>query len=206
LKIAREGYPFVAVPAGIAVALAGLGRRRAAVPFVLASLASAGFFRDPDRRVPDVAGAVLAPADGRVVRIDRVADPFVGDAVRLSIFLSPFDVHVNRAPIAGLVVAKEHVRGRYLAAFRPEASRLNERCVLQLAGEGARATVTQIAGVLARRIVCRVAPGDRLAAGQRFGLIRFGSRTDVAVPSTVEVRVLEGDRVRGGETVLGVLR
>jgi phosphatidylserine decarboxylase len=205
VRIAREGYPFVAVPGAVALVLAAFGKRRAAVPFALASLASAGFFRDPDRQPPDVEGAVLAPADGRVVRIERATDPFVGDAVRVSIFLSPLDVHINRSPIAGLVVAKEYVPGRFVAAYKPEASQVNERCVLCIEGDGTRVTVTQIAGVLARRIVCRVAPGDKLAGGERFGLIRFGSRTDLAIPRNIRMRVLEGEHVRGGETVIGVL-
>jgi phosphatidylserine decarboxylase len=203
--IAREGLPFVAVPGAIALVLAAAGRRRAAAPFALASLASLGFFRDPDRRPPAVDRAVLSPADGRVTRIARVSDPFVGDAVRVSIFLSPLDVHVNRAPVGGLVVAKRYVPGRFLAAFKDEASDSNERCELEIEGDLARVRVTQIAGVLARRIVCRASPGDKLEAGERFGLIRFGSRTDVTVRRGIDLRVLEGDRVRGGESVIGVI-
>ncbi len=205
MRVAKEGLPFVVVPGAIALGLVALGRRRAAVPFALASLASLGFFRDPERRIPAVAAAVLAPADGRVTSIADVQDPFVGDAVRVSIFLSPLDVHINRSPIAGLVVAKHHVPGLLLAAYRADASEANERCVLHLQGEKARVTVTQIAGVLARRIVCRVSPGDKLDAGERFGLIRFGSRTDLAVPRGTDLRVRVGEQVRGGETVIGVL-
>src|SRR5262249_52199675 len=147
-----------------------------------------------------------APADGRVMRIDEVEDPWVGEAVRASIFLSPLDVHVNRSPVAGLVESVERARGRFMAAYKDEASELNERCTVALQGEGARVSVKQIAGVLARRIVCRVERGDKLAAGERFGLIRFGSRTDLLVPRSAEMRVKVGDRVRGGETVMGVLR
>jgi phosphatidylserine decarboxylase len=124
----------------------------------------------------------------------------------MSIFLSPLDVHVNRAPIGGLVKAVEYVAGRFLAAYRPEASEQNERCSVSLDGDRARVGVTQISGVLARRIVCRVRPGDTLRAGERYGLIRFGSRTDLVVPRGTEVRVRVGDRVRGGESVMGVLR
>jgi len=126
--------------------------------------------------------------------------------VRTSIFLSPLDVHVNRSPVAGLVESVERARGRFMAAYKDEASELNERCTVALQGEGARVSVKQIAGVLARRIVCRVERGDKLAAGARFGLIRFGSRTDLLVPRSAEMRVKVGDRVRGGETVMGVLR
>jgi phosphatidylserine decarboxylase len=140
------------------------------------------------------------------MRVDEVHDPWVGEAVRTSIFLSPLDVHVNRSPVAGLVESVERARGRFMAAYKDEASELNERCTVALQGEGARVSVKQIAGVLARRIVCRVERGDKLAAGERFGLIRFGSRTDLLVPRSAEMRVKVGDRVRGGETVMGVLR
>jgi phosphatidylserine decarboxylase len=206
MKVAREGWPFVAVPGLIALGLLVVGRRRLATPFAAASLASLGFFRDPDRTAPAVPDAVLSPADGRVVDVVRVQDPFVGDAFRVSIFLSPLDVHVNRAPIAGLVVARRYEPGRFLAAYRSDASERNERCVLHLQGEKVRVAVTQIAGVLARRIVCRVGPGDKLEAGERFGLIRFGSRTDLIVPRDTQIQVHVGERVRGGESVIGVLR
>ena len=134
-----------------------------------------------------------------------VDDPFVGAAQAVSIFLSPLDVHVNRSPLAGLVVDVAYRPGAKLAAYRPEASEQNERTVIAIQGETARVVVRQIAGVLARRIVCRVRPGDKLASGERFGLIKFGSRTDLIVPASVRLRVKPGDRVRGGETVMGVL-
>jgi phosphatidylserine decarboxylase len=140
-----------------------------------------------------------------VTRVDEADDPFVGPAVRVAIFLSPLDVHVNRAPIAGLVVDTAYTRGRFLAAYRPAAGDVNERCAIHLQGEDARVTVVQIAGVAARRIVCRVGAGDKLAAGERIGLIRFGSRTDCYMPRGTAVAVRAGDRVWGGVTVLGVL-
>jgi phosphatidylserine decarboxylase len=170
------------------------------------TLCCLGFFRDPDRTAPPVPGAVLAPADGRVMRVVEIDDPWVGRAVRVSIFLSPLDVHVNRSPVAALVERVERVAGRFLAAYRDEASELNERCTLALEGETARVGVTQIAGVVARRIVCRARPGDKLQAGERYGLIRFGSRTDLVVPKGTEIRVKAGDRVRGGETIMAMLR
>ena len=148
----------------------------------------------------------MAPADGKVMAVVPVDDPWVGPAVRLSIFLSPLDVHVNRAPMAGVVRDVEYVRGRFLAAYRPEASDVNERCTLLLEGDQGRVVVRQIAGVLARRIVCRVERGDKLEAGQRFGMIRFGSRTDLIAPRGTDVRVAVGARVRGGETIMAVLR
>src|SRR5262252_3469838 len=171
VPVAPEGWPFILVPAVVACILALFGWWPAAVGVGIVALACLGFFRDPERTPPSGAGLVLAPADGRVMRVDEVHDPWVGEAVRTSIFLSPLDVHVNRSPVAGLVESVERV-----------------------------------AGVLARRIVCRVERGDKLAAGARFGLIRFGSRTDLLVPRSAEMLVKVGDRVRGGETVMGVLR
>jgi phosphatidylserine decarboxylase len=203
--LAPEGWPFVAIPAGIAALLTLAGRRGLAAPFAAASLASLGFFRDPEREVPSIPGGVLAPADGRVMQVDEISDPFVGPAVRVAIFLSPLDVHVNRAPIGGLVAGVVYSQGRFVPAYRPEAGAGNERCMVHLQGDSARVTVTQIAGVVARRIVCRVGPGDKLAVGERFGMIRFGSRTDCCMPRGTDVRVRVGDRVRGGVTVLGLL-
>src|SRR2546428_4523 len=137
-------------------------------------------------------------------QIEEAVDPFVGPSTRVSIFLSPLDVHVNRAPIGGLVVDVVYTPGRFVAAYDPDAGD-NERCAVRLQGDAARVTVVQIAGVVARRIVCRVGPGDKLAAGERFGMIRFGSRTDCCLPRGAEVRVRVGDRVTGGVTVLGLL-
>ena len=206
LPVAREGWPFIIVPGAVALALALAGRRALATPFALASLASLGFFRDPARAIPDVAHGVLSPADGRVTSVDEAVDPFVGAAVRVSVFLSPLDVHVNRAPIGGLIVDTAYTRGQFLAAYNPEAGARNERCTIRIQGESARVTVVQIAGVVARRIVCRVAAGDKVAAGERIGLIRFGSRTDCYLPRGAAVQVAPGDRVVGGVTVLGTLR
>jgi phosphatidylserine decarboxylase len=171
----------------------------------LPGLASLGFFRDPERTAPAVPGALLAPADGRVMGVARLDDPWVGPATRVSIFLSPLDVHVNRAPIAGVVHRVEWRPGRFVAAYRPEASEDNERCTVSLEGDAARVSVSQIAGVVARRIVCRARPGDKLAAGERYGLIRFGSRTDLTMPRAADLRVQVGDRVTGGESIMAVL-
>jgi phosphatidylserine decarboxylase len=206
LPVAREGWPFIVVPAAIAAGLALAGRRALATPFALASLASLGFFRDPERDVPEVADAVLSPADGRVTSVDEAIDDFVGAAVRVSIFLSPLDVHVNRAPIAGQVVSTRYRPGKFVAAYQPEAGDVNECMAVHLQGEdGVRVTVMQIAGVVARRVVCRVAEGDKLAAGERFGMIRFGSRTDCYMPRGTRVTVRAGQRAIGGVTVIGEL-
>jgi len=206
IPVAAEGWPFVFPPAAAACILGWVGWWPAATVLGAVALCCLAFFRDPGRNAPAVPGAVLAPADGRVMQVTEIDDRWVGRAVRVSIFLSPLDVHVNRSPVAGLVEGVEYVAGRFLAAYRDEASELNERCTVALQGENARVGVKQIAGVVARRIVCRARQGDKLQAGERYGLIRFGSRTDLVVPRETEIRVRVGDRVRGGETVMGVLR
>jgi phosphatidylserine decarboxylase len=205
VSLAPEGWPFIAVPGAIALGLVLLGHRRLALVFAGAAAASAGFFRDPERAIPSVANGVLSPADGRVISVEDAVDPFVGPSVRVAIFLSPLDVHVNRAPISAVVTDVVYTPGAFKAAY-DSAAETNERCALRLQGEHARVTVVQIAGVVARRIVCRVGTGDKLGAGDRYGLIRFGSRTDCYMPRTTEVTVRRGEHVRGGQTVIGVLK
>jgi phosphatidylserine decarboxylase len=202
LPIAKEGWPFIVGPAAAALGLMLLGHRRLAAPFWAASL---GFFRDPERTIPAVAHGVLAPADGRVTSVEDAVDPFVGPSRRVSIFLSPLDVHINRAPIGGLVTDVVYTPGKFVAAYDPSAGEINERCAVRIQGDSVRVTVVQVAGVVARRIVCRVGAGDKLEAGQRFGMIRFGSRTDCYMPESTDVRVKVGDRVIGGVTVVGLL-
>ena len=206
IPVAAEGWPFIFPPAAAACILGWVGWWPAAAAMGAVTLCCLGFFRDPDRTAPSVPGAVLAPADGRVMRVAEIDDAWVGRAVRVSIFLSPLDVHVNRSPVAALVEGVEYAAGRFLAAYRDEASELNERCTLALQSETGRVGVTQIAGVVARRIVCRARKGDKLQAGERYGLIRFGSRTDLVVPKGTEIRVRVGDRVKGSETIMGVLK
>ena len=205
IPVAREGWPFVLIPGALAALLALGGRRRLALPFAAASLASLGFFRDPERITPVAPHGVIAPADGRVTIVDEGEDPFVGPALRVSIFLSPFDVHVIRSPIAGVVVGTVRTSGRFLPAYRPEAGEENERCAVHIEGGGMRVTVVQIAGVAARRVVCRVGAGDKVKAGERFGIIRFGSRTDCFMPRGAQALVQPGDRVTAGETVIGMV-
>jgi len=207
LPIAAEGWGFILVPLVLALLLAWTGWIKAALLLGVVAAFMAFFFRDPNRLTPIVPGAILAPADGRVMEVRTgVDDPFVGSAQAVSIFLSPLDVHVNRSPLAGLVVGVEYRPGAKMAAYRPEASERNERTTITIQGEAGRVVVRQIAGVLARRIVCRIRPGDKLASGERFGLIKFGSRTDLIVPAAVRLRVKTGDRVVGGQTVMGVLQ
>ena len=206
ISVAPEGWPFILPTAGAALVVAALGWWPFGVALGFLAIVFGLFFRDPERRHPEGPGAILAPADGRVMEVrPGVTDRFVGNGTRVSIFLSPLDVHVNRSPISGLVTDVEYRRGKFLPAYRAGASEENERCSVMLQGEAFRVTVRQIAGVLARRVVCRVRPGEKLQAGERFGLIRFGSRVDLFLPCDVRVSVRIGDRVRGGESVIGVM-
>jgi phosphatidylserine decarboxylase len=164
------------------------------------------FFRDPHRVVPTEPGLVVAPADGLVVTIEEVDDPFVGPAVMIGIFLSIFNVHVNRTPVAGRVIGIEYRRGKFLNALLPASARENERMTVRFQEDGPthrRYVVRQIAGAIARRIVCGVRPGDRQARGERFGMIKFGSRTELVLPRAagLSVRVKVGDKVQAGATV-----
>jgi phosphatidylserine decarboxylase len=206
IPVAAEGWPFIFPPAVAACILALMGWHVAAGIVAAVALAFLAFFRDPERAVPTLPGAVLAPADGKVMGVAEVEDRWVGRAVRLSIFLSPLDVHVNRAPAAGIVRDVEYVPGRFLAAYKPEASERNERCTVALESDPARLSVRQISGVLARRIVCRVRPGDRVQRGERFGMIMFGSRVDLFLPVGVVPVVHRGDRVRAGTSVIAEVK
>jgi phosphatidylserine decarboxylase len=181
----------------------------AAIPFFAAAGFVCYFFRDPERKPPAGGNLVLSPADGTVTHIEDVDNaPYVGGpAKKVSIFMSLFSVHVNRAPVAGVVEFVEHHDGKYLHAGTPEAIAQNENQLLGISNEKGKFLVKQISGVVARRIVCAAKPGDKLGAGERFGMIKFGSRLEVYVPKSVawEVRVKVGDKTRAGETVLGAL-
>lgn len=197
--VAREGWGFVSGFLLLTLLAAFWEGWAWAAVFGALSLLIAAFFRDPERTPPQEPGAVLAPADGRVVSVERL-DSGSG-AIR--IFLSPLDVHINRSPVAGRVAHAEYRKGRFLAAYREEASAANEQNALDIrTGSGENFRVVQIAGVLARRIVswCRV--GDELRAGDRIGLIQFGSRTDLHYPPGYEACVRPGEKVRGGETIV----
>lgn len=205
MKIDRAGTPFIAgalIPAGVLVAL----RRPAlAAPFAALAAFMAYFFRDPDREVPTDPDAVVSPADGRVM----VAGPAEPDLAppgiwqQVSIFLSPMDVHVNRIPFGGHVTRLTYQPGQFLPAYRADSGAQNERTELWVERDGRIVVFRQVVGVLARRIVCRVSPGDAVETGQRFGLMKFGSRMDVFLPSEARLMAHVGDRVRGGETILG---
>jgi phosphatidylserine decarboxylase len=166
------------------------------------------FFRDPERVIPGGERLILAPADGRIVAIKPFPDwkgPFGESLVRVSIFLSVFDVHVNRAPLTSLVNGVTYRPGRFVPAWGEEASAENEQTLIHFASADGDVWVKQIAGILARRIVCRVRPGQKISAGERIGLIRFGSRVDCILPATAELKVRRGEAVKGGSTILGVI-
>jgi phosphatidylserine decarboxylase len=163
------------------------------------------FFRDPKRIIPKGDQLIVSPGDGKVVQIERVMEPeyFKSEVQRLSIFLSVFDVHVNRAPIAGKVDYFRYIPGKFLLAFKPMSSELNEQTVIGIQNGEKRILFKQIAGIIARRIVCEIGEGDTVSAGSRFGLIRYGSRIDVFYPDNAEISVKIGDHVYGGETIIG---
>ena len=194
----KEGIPFVAIPLIAAVAFGLLHYLPLVVLFVLITGFLAFFFRDPHREVPQGEGLIVSAADGRVTRIENN-----DDSKLVSVFLSPFDVHINRSPVSGVIDTITYTKGKKMPATSNEASLLNERNSLNIVGDQITVTCTQIAGILARRIVCWPHEGDNLERGQRFGLIKFGSRTDVLMPADVEITVKIGDRVKGGETVIG---
>ncbi len=207
LPLAKEGYPFF-IPLLFLGAfflyqgLSGLG-------WVFLALGGfvVFFFRDPSREVPQEEGLLLSPADGRVVKIQPATQDEFAGWTQISIFLSIFNVHVNRTPIAGVVKEKRYNKGKFLAAFNHKASLLNEQNLIIIETGISHVAVKQIAGLIARRIVCWVDESDQLATGRRIGLIRFGSRVDVLFPETdVSVLVKKGDRVKGGLSILGRLQ
>ncbi|ANT64360.1 MULTISPECIES: phosphatidylserine decarboxylase [Prosthecochloris] len=161
------------------------------------------FFRDPERLPPDEKGALLAPADGRVVLVKKVDHPYTGkNSQLLSIFMSPFNVHVNRIPMDGTVTALDYHPGKFLMAFDPMSTEQNERMSISLENDSHRLVFTQVSGFLIRRIVCDLATGTSVHRGTRFGMIKFGSRVDLVIPHGFELSVREGDHTRGGVTIV----
>lgn len=201
----RDGY-YYALGLMIAAILVGWFTRPvwAVVPILLA-LFFLWFFRDPERSIPGATDAVVSPADGKVTNVSWITVD--GEKqLRISIFLSVFDVHVNRSPIAGFVRDVRYQRGKFLNAMNPASAEENEQNIVRVEGDGQTVVFKQIAGLLARRIVFHPKVGDRLERGQRVGLIKFGSRTDVILNSNVHVQVKVGDRVRGGASVLAFMQ
>jgi phosphatidylserine decarboxylase len=207
LRIDSASYPFIAGALLVAVLAGALGSWLFALPWVVLAAFFLFFFRDPNRLSPATADVVLSPADGRVL----VAGPAVAESAppgswqQISIFLSPMDVHVNRIPASGTVVKVSYKAGRFLPAYRHDAGTTNERSEIWIDHDGQTVVARQIVGMLARRVVCRVAAGAEVHAGDRFGIMKFGSRMDVFVPTDATVAVAVGDAVRGGETVIAML-
>jgi len=199
LPVARPGLIFILAPAVLGLLALALGWRVPTALFFLAAAFSAWFFRDPERPAPPP-GFGLAPADGRVIKVESLPDsPYIpGPAVKISIFMSPFNVHVNRAPLSGRLVSQTYSPGVFLNASLDKASALNERNALVLETPEGPVAVVQIAGLIARRIVTWVKEGDKLERGQRFGLIRFGSRVDLYLPPDSEIMVAPGQKVSAG--------
>jgi phosphatidylserine decarboxylase len=197
--MARDAYKFC-IPVLIVCLLCVLTGYPvlALICFILASFICY-FFRNPKREIPQGENLIVSPADGKVVKISQLPD----GTRTISIFLNIFNVHVNRSPISGRLEHMEYKRGKFKVAFDEEASKVNEQNILTISGQDATVVVRQIAGLIARRVICWKQPGETLKRGELFGLIRFGSRVDVTVPERVRVLVKIGDRVRGGSSVLG---
>ncbi len=212
MRIDSAGFPFISGALALAVLAGAVGGWLPAAPLVLLALFFAFFFRDPERRVPAAASDndVLSPADGEVLvageAMPEAAPPgFVRTWRQVSIFLSPMDVHVNRVPASGRVTRVLLTRGRFLPAYRREAATVNERSEIWIDHHGQHVVARQIVGILARRVVCRLQEGASVKAGDRLGIMKFGSRMDVFVPANATITVKVGDKVRGGETVIAVL-
>lgn len=205
--IAREGWPFIAMTFVVAViAQAYGGPAWAAFPWLLLAF-MIQFFRDPPRAVPGEPAAVLSPADGRIVSVEKVRDPYLDrDALKISVFMNVFNAHSNRIPVDGVVIKTEYFPGSFLNAELSKASLENERAVVALRTvSGKDVTCVQVAGLIARRILCYAKVGNTYARGDRFGFIRFGSRVDVYLPPEAMPRVEVGDKVYATETVLAAL-
>ncbi len=205
--IAREGWPFIAIALVVTIGIhAWAGFGWAAFPWLIV-IFMVQFFRDPPRQVPAEVGAVLSPADGRIVSVEKARDPYLErDALKISVFMNVFNAHSNRSPVDGVVEKTWYFPGKFFNADLAKASAENERAVIYLrTPAGLNVTCVQVAGLIARRILCYVKEGQQLARGERFGFIRFGSRVDVYLPLTATPRVTVGDKVYATETVLAAL-
>jgi phosphatidylserine decarboxylase len=202
--IALEGWPFI-IPGILISVLLGLYSIIWSIPFVIITLFTIWFFRNPPRKIADSPGLIVAPADGKVMSIGPVhEDKFIGnESIQIRIFLNIFSVHINRVPVEAKVDWVHRTGGLHLPAYKPEAGEKNVQNYVGLLTDWGKILVVQITGLVARRIVCWVKPGDELGTGERFGLIRFGSCTELYLPCDVELLVQPGDKLKGGETVIG---
>jgi len=204
--VAREGYPFILAAFFCIIVVWALGLLWLEAFFVPLAVFVVAFFRDPERAVPDDPGAIVSPADGRVIKVERTRDDKFtrADALRICIFMNVFNVHVNRVPAPGRVVDVIYNPGRFFNASLDKASLMNEQnAVVMEDRRGRRFAFNQIAGLVARRIVCYARPGMSYEKGERFGMIRFGSRVDVYLPAGASPKVRVGDRVRAGSSIIG---
>jgi phosphatidylserine decarboxylase len=206
--IAREGWPFLLIAAAVSLLIGFFVGWWWSVPFWLVTVFILQFFRDPPRQIPAGAGAVLSAADGRVVEVSKSQDPYLRrDALKVSVFMNVFNVHSNRSPVDGTVKERWYFPGAFVNAALDKASLDNERNALWLqTSDGQDVTCVQVAGLIARRILCYVGAGAELKRGQRFGFIRFGSRVDHYLPLDAEVKVAIGEKVYASETVLAWLK
>ena len=205
--IAREGWPFLAVATLVSIAVTYYAGWLWALPLWIISLFILQFFRDPARPIPQGNNLVLCPADGRVIKVERVVDPYLKrDALMVSVFMNVFNVHSNRSPVDGAINQVWYYPGRFVNASLEKASTENERNALWIkTANGQDVTCVQIAGLVARRILCYVKAGDGLTRGQRYGFIRFGSRVDVYLPLTAHIKVALGDKVSASKDILAEL-
>jgi phosphatidylserine decarboxylase len=208
IPLAKEGFPFVGILAGATIIAGLLGWTVPALIAGLLTFFTAWFFRNPARVVPQGAKLIVATGDGKVVAVEEEFEPrFLKEkCVRVSVFLNVFDVHINRTPCEGVVEQVQYLPGEFLVASKPGATLKNEQnAVVIRTPQGVRIVSVQVAGLIARRIVCWLSQGEQVKRGERYGLIRFGSRMDTFLPTGSVVKVAVGDRVKGGETVIGVL-
>ncbi|MFW5902201.1 MAG: phosphatidylserine decarboxylase family protein [Thermodesulfobacteriota bacterium] len=206
--VASAGYPFILAAAFATLVFALLEIAALAIIALVATFFIACFFRDPERFTPETADAVVSPADGRVIKTEALTDcPYMeGGCIKIGIFMSIFNVHVNRVPFSGTIDQTLYQPGRFVSANRESASMKNEHQAIILTTEnGRQLCFVQVAGMIARRIICRLSPGDRVSRGERFGMICFGSRLDVYLPPDAEPAVSAGDRVKAGQSILAHL-
>ena len=207
VPIAKEGYPFIFLGGVVSVIACLWGEAISIVPFSMV-LFLIYFFRDPERIIPEENKGIISPADGKVISIDEhFENRFLKEkVVKISIFMSLWDVHINRIPLDGKITDVLYKRGKFFAAFTDKASNLNEHnAILLKTGDHRYILLIQIAGIIARRIVCRIKTGDEVTRGQKFGMICFGSRVEIYLPSDTQLKIKVGEHVKGGETILGDL-
>jgi phosphatidylserine decarboxylase len=204
--IAREGWPYLGLAFAVALVVTYFGGLWS-LPFWVIAIFVLQFFRDPPRRIPSDPNAVISPADGRIVVVEKTQDPYTGnEAIKISVFMNVFNVHSNRAPVDGRIEKINYFPGKFVNADLDKASIENERNAMVISSNtGHTITCVQVAGLIARRILCYVKPGEQLRRGQRYGFIRFGSRVDVYLPTHARPAVAVGDHVSATETILATL-